>query len=68
MDNQNWEARKAEIERLYLEKDQTLKDVREALAKRGFHKTYSISHLFLNVSLYHQARKASTRQDSNNGD
>ena len=51
MDNQSWEAHKAEIERLYLEKDQTLKDVREALAKRGFHKTYIISHQFLNVSL-----------------
>ena len=41
MDHTDWEDHKAEIERLYVRQDKTLKEVMEILRKRrNFHKTY----------------------------
>jgi hypothetical protein len=39
MADNEWETHKAEIERLYIDEDKTLKEVAKYMASKGFHKS-----------------------------
>ncbi len=41
---EEWESRRSEIERLYIEEDLNLEELIEKMAKSGFHATYTSPH------------------------